>query len=86
MFVLLSIVGLGVNELCMWLGTDLMGIHYMITKIGATAIVMDYNFVTRKMLIEKKNKKEYKNGCATSMLAQPFFAVPEIYPTLLSIS
>ena len=54
-FVLLSIVGLGVNELCMWLGTDLMGIHYMITKIGATAIVMVYNFVTRKMFIEKKN-------------------------------
>lgn len=54
-FVLLSIVGLGVNEFCMWLGTDLMGIHYMITKIGATAIVMVYNFVTRKMFIEKKN-------------------------------
>ena len=54
-FVLLSIVGLGVHELCMWLGTDLMGIHYMITKIGATAIVMVYNFVTRKMFIEKKN-------------------------------
>lgn len=54
-FVLLSIVGLGVNERCMWLGTDLMGIHYMITKIGATAIVMVYNFVTRKMFIEKKN-------------------------------
>ena len=54
-FVLLSIVGLGVNELCMWLVTDLMGIHYMITKIGATAIVMVYNFVTRKMFIEKKN-------------------------------
>ena len=54
-FVLLSIVVLGVNELCMWLGTDLMGIHYMITKIGATAIVMVYNFVTRKMFIEKKN-------------------------------
>ena len=53
-FVLLSIVGL-VNELCLWLGTDLMGIHYMITKIGATAIVMVYNFVTRKMFIEKKN-------------------------------
>ena len=54
-FVLLSIVGLGVNELCKRLGTDLMGIHNMITKIGATAIVMVYNFVTRKMFIEKKN-------------------------------
>jgi putative flippase GtrA len=53
-FVLLSIVGLGVNELCMWLGSDLLGIHYMITKVGATAVVMVYNFITRKIFIEKK--------------------------------
>ena len=53
-FVLLSIVGLGVNELCMWLGTDLLGIHYMITKVGATAVVMVYNFITRKIFLEKK--------------------------------
>ena len=53
-FVLLSIVGLGVNELCMWLGTDLLGIHYMITKVGATAVLMVYNFITRKIFIEKK--------------------------------
>lgn len=53
-FVLLSIVGLGVNEVCMWLGTDLIGIHYMITKVGATAVVMVYNFITRKIFIEKK--------------------------------
>ena len=53
-FVLLSIVGLGVNELCMRLGTDLLGIHYMITKVGATAVVMVYNFITRKIFIEKK--------------------------------
>ncbi len=53
-FVLLSIVGLGVNEVCMWLGTDLIGIHYMISKVGATAVVMVYNFITRKIFIEKK--------------------------------
>lgn len=53
-FVLLSIVGLGVNEMCMWLGTGLLGIHYMITKVGATAVVMVYNFITRKIFIEKK--------------------------------
>ena len=53
-FVLLSIVGLGVNELCMWLGTDLLGIHYMITKVGATAVVMVYNYINRQNFIEKK--------------------------------
>ena len=56
-FVLLSIVGLGVNEVCMWLGTDLIGIHYMISKVGATAVVMVYNFITRKIFIEKKENR-----------------------------
>ena len=49
-FVILSIIGLGLTELLMWLGTDVLGIYYLITKIGATGIVMIYNFVTRKML------------------------------------
>ena len=30
-------------------------INYMVVKIGATAIVMDYNFITRKIFIEKKS-------------------------------
>ena len=60
-FVLLSIVGLGVNELCMWLGTDLLGIHYMITKVGATAVVMVYNFITRKIFLEKKSASRPSN-------------------------
>lgn len=55
LFVFLSVIGLGVNELCMKIGVDLLHIHYMIVKIGATAVVMVYNFVTRKMFIEKKN-------------------------------
>lgn len=54
LFVFLSVIGLGVNEICMKLGVDLLHIHYMIVKIGATAVVMVYNFVTRKMFIEKK--------------------------------
>lgn len=54
-FILLSIVGLGINQLCMWFAGEILGIFYMISKIGATAIVMVYNFITRKMFIEKKN-------------------------------
>ena len=53
-FALLSLIGLGLTELLMWLGTDVLGIYYMVTKIGATAIVMVYNFVTRKVLLEKR--------------------------------
>lgn len=54
LFVFLSVIGLGVNELCMKVGVELIGIHYMIVKIGATAVVMVYNFITRKIFIEKK--------------------------------
>ncbi|MBD9085325.1 GtrA family protein, partial [bacterium] len=32
---------------------NILGIYYMISKIGATAIVMVYNFITRKIFVEK---------------------------------
>ena len=53
LFAILSIIGLGVNQLVMYLGVDLLNIHYMLCKIIATIIVMIYNFVTRKIFIEK---------------------------------
>ena len=55
-FIILSIVGLGINQLIMWICVDKLGIFYMISKIGATAIVMVYNFITRKIFLE--NGKE----------------------------
>lgn len=54
-FVILSVIGLGINEACMWFAVETMRIHYMLSKIGATAVVMVYNFITRKIFIEKKN-------------------------------
>ena len=53
-FVLLSVVGLGINQLIMYLGINKLNIYYMIVKLFATAIVMVYNFITRKLIIEKK--------------------------------
>ncbi len=66
-FVVLSLIGLGINQLMMWGGTSwLAGLMeqnavlssfsryaYMIVKIFATAVVMVYNFITRKIFIEK---------------------------------
>lgn len=51
-FMILSTIGLGINELIIWLG-NIIGIYYMISKIVATAIVMVYNFITRKIFVEK---------------------------------
>lgn len=53
-FIVLSVVGLGINQVLMWFCVDVLGIFYMISKIGATAIVMVYNFITRKLILERK--------------------------------
>ena len=55
-FIVLSIVGLGINELIMWIMDKKFGIYYMISKIFATAVVMCYNFITRKLFLEKNDK------------------------------
>ncbi len=55
-FIVLSVIGLGINSLIMYLGVDKVGIDYRIVKIGATAIVMVYNFITRKIFLEKKGE------------------------------
>lgn len=54
LFVLSSIVGLGLTELLMWIGVDGIHLNYLLVKIGATAIVMVYNFITRKLFLEKR--------------------------------
>ncbi len=51
-FVVLSVIGLGINNGLMWLGTGLLGISYLITKLVATAVVMLWNFVTRKKFLD----------------------------------
>ena len=51
-FVVLSVIGLGLNDLLMWIATGLVGISYLISKIFATAVVMVYNFVTRKVFLD----------------------------------
>ena len=52
-FIILSVIGLGINQLVMWIAVDIFRMFYMIAKIGATAIVMVYNFITRKLFLEK---------------------------------
>lgn len=67
-FVVLSVIGLGINELIILFCIDLVyanwaWLHNLIgatlatagAKIVATAVVMVYNFVTRKIFLENKN-------------------------------
>ncbi len=54
-FVILSIVGLGISEGIVWLGVVVLEINKYISKLAATAIVLVYNFITRKAFIEARN-------------------------------
>ncbi|WP_347177730.1 GtrA family protein [Kribbibacterium absianum] len=51
-FVVLSVIGLGLNSLIMWAGQSGLGISYLIVKFFATAVVMVWNFVTRKKFLD----------------------------------
>lgn len=66
-FVVLSLIGLVINELIIWVCVDVVygmiaarftfitpGLATAGAKIVATAIVMVYNFITRKIFLEKK--------------------------------
>lgn len=50
----LSIIGLGINEGLMWICVEKLSIFYMIAKIIVTAVVMLYNFITRKLILEDR--------------------------------
>lgn len=54
-FIVLSLIGLGLNQLLMWVFVSMIHIFYMVAKIIVTAIVMVYNFITRKLFLEKKH-------------------------------
>lgn len=53
-FVILSIGGLLINQLIMWVGVKLMSVYYLAVKICAMIFVPVYNFVTRKIFLEKR--------------------------------
>ena len=53
-FVALSIGGLLINQFIMWVGTEIMTAYYIWVKFFACVFVPVYNFVTRKIFLEKK--------------------------------
>ena len=55
-FVLLSVGGLLLNQFILWLGVEFTTIHYLIIKFIAMVIVPIYNFITRKIFLESKEK------------------------------
>ena len=63
-FVALSAVGLLINQVLMWAGVECIpwpaefySHAYMLVKLFATAVVMVWNFITRKLFYEKEPGK-----------------------------
>lgn len=52
-FVILSIIGLILNDVFMWLFVSIWFIDYRIAKIIVTVLVAIWNFVSRKIFLEK---------------------------------
>ena len=53
-FVVLSVIGLILNDLLMWVFVSLWFIDYRISKLIVTFLVSIWNFVSRKIFLEKR--------------------------------
>ena len=56
-FLALSLIGLALNELCMWGATLVLGASALMVTVAkalATAIVMVWNFCSRKRWLEQR--------------------------------
>jgi putative flippase GtrA len=49
-----GIVGLGLNELSMWIFTDLLLFYYALSKVFSTVFVFLWNFIIRKLLLYRQ--------------------------------
>ncbi len=51
-FFALSLVGLFMNQMVMWIAVDVFQIYYALAKLLSTLVVTNYNFVSRKTFLE----------------------------------
>lgn len=50
-FLMTSGMGLGLNELLMWLMNIRLGVQYQLAKVIATLMVMIWNYVTKRLVL-----------------------------------
>lgn len=53
-YAIIGVMGLGLTELLMYLFTDKLAVHYIISKIIVAAIVLVWNFFARKLILYKR--------------------------------
>lgn len=50
-FIGASIIGLGLNQICMWFFVEIILLHYMLAKLCATVIVTIWNYIMKRRAI-----------------------------------
>ena len=55
-FTVIGLAGLGFNEIIIWFVTEVIGIHYLVSKLISTGMVFFFNFFVRKYLLFDKRK------------------------------
>jgi len=53
-FIVLAVIGLGINEVLLYIGVETLHWHELLAKFVSSVIVMIYNFITRKLIVEKR--------------------------------
>lgn len=53
-FLILAACALGITQLVMWLGVEVLGLYFMYTKIISTLCVNIFNFIGKKTCLEVK--------------------------------
>ena len=51
-FFVLSLVGLLLNQMIMWVAVELFQVYYVMAKLISTLLVTNYNFISRKKFFE----------------------------------
>ena len=55
-FTMIGIVGMGLNELVIWLCTDFLQWHYMLSKFLSVVVVTAWNFPTKRLILFRANR------------------------------
>ena len=56
-YIIISAVGMCLNILLIWVFTEFISFHYMISKVVATLVVLWWNFFSRKYFLHRENRK-----------------------------
>ena len=60
LFTTVGLLALGINELFLWIFTDVLGNHYLFSKIITAIIIFFWNFFGRKLILFSEMNKHQR--------------------------